>query len=197
MAIIPRTGRTTWRKRMTLSSTPIPPAVRLVSSSARHSAVTNRWCGMSAWMWNSFIRLAKMASARRPTINAAMPTATPTTSRLMPNSVQNRLRRTPSPLQQLVSHPAHRGDEPRAIGVVAELLPHLAHVHVDGPIDGEGLVMRVDVIQELIARKSTLRRLQQRLQQPEFHRRQADLGAIDRHAVPVQVHIERPALQRA
>src|SRR2546428_3628348 len=105
-----------------------------------------------------------MASARRPIMSAAKPTATPTTRRLIPNSVQNRLRRTPSSSQQLVPHPAHCRDEAWIVGVIAQLLSHLAHVHVDGAIHHDGLVVRVDVIQELISGKCALWRLHQGLQ---------------------------------
>src|SRR5579859_1483016 len=117
-------------------------------------------------------------------------TAMAITSSCAPRSRQSSLSRTfrTRRLEQPVADPPHRLDVPRADGIVAQLLPQLAHVHVDRPIDDRDLVERVDVRQQLFAGEHAAGKLHQRLQQLVLDHREAHFPTADEDLVPLEIH---------
>src|SRR5579864_137225 len=95
----------------------------------------------------------KNCAARSMMSAPEIATAMAITRNCAPRSRQSSLSRTfrARRREQPVADSPHRFDVPRANGIVAQLLPQLAHVHVDRPIDDGGLVERVHVGQQLFA----------------------------------------------
>src|SRR5579859_4284497 len=106
----------------------------------------------------------KNCAARSMMSASEIATAMAITSSCAPSSRQSSLSRTfrPRRLEQPVADPPHRLDVPRPRGIVAQLFAQLAHVHVDRPIDDDGLVEGVDVRQQLFAAEHAAGKLHQR-----------------------------------
>src|SRR5437588_12685290 len=114
-----------------------------------------------------------------------MATAMAMTSHCAPSRRQSRLSRTTAS-DELVPDPADGLDVPGARRIVPELLPQLADMNVDRPVDHDGLIEGVDVGQQLVPREDPAGKLHQRLQELELDRGQPDLAAVGADLVPLQ-----------
>src|SRR5438445_3818459 len=116
-----------------------------------------------------------------------MATAMAITSHCAPRRRQSRLSRTPVP-DELVPDSANGLNVPGARRIVPELLPQLADVDVDRPVDHDGLIEGVDMGQQLVPREDPAGKLHQRLEEFELDRGQPDLPAVGGDLVPLEVH---------
>src|SRR5262249_40259474 len=112
----------------------------------------------------------EIAKAETTTVSAM-------TSSCAPSSRHSRLARTVAS-DQLVPHPANGLDVFRPDGMIVELLPKLADVHVDRPVHHHGFVERVDVGQQLIAGEDAAGKFHQRLQQLVFDGSETDFPSV-------------------